>query len=720
MPLPRKSPARPGKPVGARPTAAGRAASWATGLSRAPSRSGLRRGFLLGAILTLWMAGLVTRLYDLQIVQYVDLLGRAQRQQQHTIEIAPQRGAIFDRQMNPLAMSLAVDSVYAVPSEIPDPTMVAKLLAPALSLDENDLLGRFKAFRTFCWVKRKTASEEAIRVRELNLKGIYLQREAKRFYPKGELAAPVVGYVGLDDRGLGGLEYSQDNLIRGNPGKVLIASDARRRSFSSTEWPGRPGKNVVLTLDEKIQYIAERELAKAVQTWKAEGGVVIVQNPNTGEILGMASLPTFDPNEFGKSSAKDWQNRGVGWVFEPGSTFKVVSLTAALEEGLTTPEEVINCQEGSIVLAGHVIHDHKRYGDLTVTQIITNSSDVGAIKLGLRLGEDRLYRYIRNFGFGAKTEIELPGEERGLLKPPNGWSGISIGEIAMGQEVGVTPLQLVTTFSAIANGGMLYTPRIVHDVFFEEAHEPLLPASGRRVVSERTAAMARSIFAQVVEKGTGTPARLNGYTAAGKTGTAQKIDASGRYSKSHYVASFVGFAPVQHPAITILVVIDTPVGAIYGTEVAAPAFRSIAEQTLGYLNVPQDSPSRWPQLVTSVPARIPGQKRGVRAGYLPKDAELLGAATSSVRPASFSKTVALEAPADPLPDKASPGTLVMDNGPLVTVPDLSGLAARRVAEQCQKLGLDLNVTGSGLVVEQEPPAGSRVPEGTAISVRLAR
>jgi len=448
--------------------------------------------------------------------------------------------------------------------------------------------------------------------------------------------------------------------------------------------------------------------------------VVIVQNPNTGEILAMASQPTFDPSDFGKSSAQDWQNRGVGWVLEPGSTFKLVSLSAALEEGLTTPEEVINCQEGSIVLAGHVIHDHKPFGDLTVTQVIANSSNVGAIKLGLRLGEDRLYRYIRNFGFGAKTEIELPGEERVLLKPPHGWSGISIGEISIGQEVGVTPLQLVTAFSAIANGGMLYTPRIVHDVFFEEAHEPLLPASGRRVVSERTAERAKSIFTEVVEKGTGTPARLNGYSAAGKTGTAQKIDPSRRYSKSHYVASFVGFAPVPHPAITILVAIDMPVGAIYGTEVAAPVFRSIAEQTLGYLNVPQDSPSRWPQLVTSVPAGIPGQKRRVHAGYLPKDAELLGAAASTVRPASFLKTVASEAPADPLSEKTSPGTLVMDDGPLVTVPDFSGLAARRVAEQCQKIGLDLNVMGSGLVVEQEPPAGSRVPEGTAVSVRLER
>jgi cell division protein FtsI (penicillin-binding protein 3) len=623
--------------------------------------------------------------------------------------------------MNPLAMSLGVESIYAVPSEIPDPVMVARLLAPILRVEANDLLGRFQACRSFCWVKRKVAAEEAARVHELNLQGIFGQREAKRFYPKGELAAHVVGYVGMDDRGLAGLEYALDDAIKGRPGRVLVASDARRQSFYSTEWAGRPGKNVVLTLDEKIQYIAAKVLAETVEKWKAAGGAVIVQDPNTGEILALASQPTFNPNEYAQSPPEALVDRGIGWVYEPGSTFKMVTLAAALEEHLTNPQEVINCQEGSITLAGHVIHDHKPFGDLTVTDVLVDSSDVGAIKLGLRLGEERLYRYMHSFGFGSKTQIELPGEERGLLKPPGRWSGISIGEISMGQEIGVTPLQLISAFSAIANGGILFGSRIVQDVFLEKKHDALPPVSGRRVVSEQTAAMMKQMFVQVVERGTGTPARLNGYSAGGKTGTAQKVDASGRYSKSHYVSSFVGFAPVVRPAITILVVIDSPVGAIYGTEVAAPAFRSIAEQTLDYMNVPQDNPSRWPPMLTSAPAGPHVQKRADRAGLLPLESEFAGAATSTFRPASFARTGLPEVSARRAP-AATPAehTLVVNDGPSVSVPDFVGWAARRVAEECQKLGLELNASGSGLVVEQDPPAAQCVPAGTRIWVHLAR
>jgi cell division protein FtsI (penicillin-binding protein 3) len=680
----------------------------------------LSRGLLLGGMLAFWMLALTARLYYFQVIHYLDWVARAQRQQQHTIEVAPQRGTIFDRQMNPLAMSLGVDSIFAVPCEIPDPSMVAHLLAPALGLDPDELLGRFKAFHTFCWVKRKASAEEATRVSELNLKGIYSLRETKRFYPKGELAASVVGYVGLDDTGLAGLEHATNEVIKGRPGRVLVACDARHRSFGSTELQGQPGKNVVLTLDEKVQYIAEKALAEAVENWHAAGGTVLVQNPNTGEILAMASQPTFNPNEYGKSPPEALTNRAIGWVYEPGSTFKLVALSAALEEGLTNPSEVIYCQEGSIELAGRVIHDHKPFGNLTVTDVMVDSSDVGAIKLGLRVGQERLYRYIRAFGFGSKTDIELQGEERGLLKPPNRWSGISIGEISMGQEVGVTPLQLLTAYSAIANGGMLYQPRIVHDVFIHQQHDPLPPVSGHRVLSQHTAETMKQIFAGVVERGTGVPAQLNGYSAAGKTGTAQRAE-NGTYSKSHYVSSFVGFAPVTRPAVTILVVIDSPVGAIYGTTVAAPVFRSIAEQTLGYLNVLQDNPSRWPQIVSSAPAGALGQKRRVPVGPLPKDPELLRAATSPVQPAAFLKTVPSQTFAESGPDApAGSGTLLLDGGPLVAVPDFSGWAARRVAEECQKLGLELNVSGSGLAVEQNPPAASRVAVGTRVWVRLAR
>jgi cell division protein FtsI (penicillin-binding protein 3) len=668
-----------------------------------------RRSLFLAGMLALWIVGLVARLYQLEVISYAELLSRAQRQQQRTIEVAPQRGTIYDRLMQPLAMSLAVDSVYAVPSEMPDRHLEAKLLASALKLDRQDLEGQFQTFKTFCWVKRKVTSQEGERVRGLDLKGVYFQKEMKRFYPKGSLGAQVLGYAGMDDKGLAGLEYSLDKEIRGTPGRVLVDTDARRKSFHSTEWQGEPGDNVVLTLDENIQYIAERALDAAVKKWKAADGIVIVQNPNTGEILAMASSPTFDPNHYAKSKPSDWINRAVGWIYEPGSTFKIVTVSAALQEGLARPSDVIDCQMGAIVLAGHTIHDHKPYGDLTVEQVLVNSSDVGAIKLGLRLGSDRLYRYIRSFGFGSDTDIRLPGEERGLLKPPDRWSGISVGEISMGQEVGVTPLQMVSAYSAIANGGMLMRPSIVHDVYRGDRHELIPPAPGRRIVSQHTADQMRRMFEKVVEEGTGMPARIPGYTVGGKTGTAQKIDASGTYSKTHYIASFIGFAPVSRPAITVLVVIDSPVGAIYGTEVAAPVFKSITEQTLGYLNVPQDNPSWWPQLASSA-AGSSRQKREGRVAFLPTGPEPSRAATSAVQRVSFR----------PPSDKTAQSTVVLNDGPLTPVPDFSGLSVRRAAEECQALGLDLSFEGSGLAVQQSPHAGTQVAAGTRVWLKFAR
>ena len=557
-----------------------------------PDRSRLeRRRLIVRVICLVWLACVVARLYYFQVIQYVELLSRAQRQQQHTIEVAPHRGAIFDRQMNPLAMSLGVDSVFAVPSELTEPQMVASLLAPVLAVDADEIRIRFQAAHSFCWVKRRVTPKEAARVRDLNLKGIYFQRETKRFYPKGKLAGQAIGYVGLDDKGLGGIEYILDDQIKGKPGRVLLATDARRRTFHSTEWVGVPGKNVVLTLDEKIQYIAEKALAEEVANAHAAGGAVIVQNPNTGEILALANQPAFDPNNIDGSSPASRLNRAVGWVYEPGSTFKLIPVAAALEEKLASPTEMIDCQGGRIVLAGHTIHDDKPHYVLSFTDMVAESSDVGAIKMGLRLGEDRLYRYIRAFGIGSKTGIELPGEERGLLQPPSRWSGISIGEMSIGQEAAVTPLQMVTMYSAIANGGILFQPRIVHDVFLGSQHDDRPPAAGHRVLSEHTAETVRKILAAVVDHGTGRSAQLAGYTSAGKTGTAQKVDANGTYSHSLHIASFIGFAPATHPAVTILVVVDSPVGVYYGAEVAAPVFRSIAEQTLGYLNVPQDNPS---------------------------------------------------------------------------------------------------------------------------------
>ena len=601
-----------------------------------PDRSRLeRRRLTIGVLCFVWFAGVAARLYFLQVIQYVEFISRAQRQQQRTIEVAPQRGVIYDRQMNPLAMSLAVDSVYAVPSELTEPKMVASLLAPVLGLDAGELGDRFQAVHSFCWVKRRVTTEEATRARDLNLKGVYFQSETKRFYPKGELAAQAVGYVGLDDNGLGGIEYSLDGAIKGKPGRVLLASDARGRTFHSSEWAGTPGKNVVLTLDEKIQYIAEKALAEAVANAHAAGGVAIVQNPNTGEILALANQPTFDPNDVNGSSVAARLDRAVGWVYEPGSTFKLIAVAGALEEKLATPDEMIDCQGGKIVLAGHMIHDAEPHYVLSLTDMVAESSDVGTIKLAMRLGEDRLYRYIRSFGIGARTGVELPGEERGLLQPPSRWSRISIGEMSIGQEAAVTPLQMITMYSAIANGGILFQPRIVHDVFTGSHHDALPPAAGHRAVSEQTAEMLRKILYAVVDHGSGKAAQLAGYTSAGKTGTAQKVTANGTYNHTLHIGSFIGFAPVTNPAVTILVVIDSPVGAYYGAEVAAPVFRSIAEQTLGYLNVPQDNPSQSPRIITPKPAKPLRPETGRPRGVPSSGSELLWSCHVSRRAGIF-------------------------------------------------------------------------------------
>jgi cell division protein FtsI (penicillin-binding protein 3) len=469
-----------------------------------------RRALALAVMFALWIVGLNVRLFQLQIVRYGEFLTRAQRQQRRTIEVSPKRGVIYDRNFRELAMSASVDSIFAVPADIPAPETVADLLGRVLGIDPAELLARMKGSRSFCWVKRKVDPLEAERVRALNLKGIYFQKESKRFYPKGELAAHILGYVGLDENGLAGVEVMFDKQVRGRPGMLLIQADARRRWYGRSERPPDPGENVVLTLDEKIQFIAERELAAAVGATRALAGTVVVMVPGTGEVLAMANRPTFNPNAYAQAPAEAWMNRAISAAYEPGSTFKLVTIAAALEEHLTRPDEPIDCQMGSIEIFGHRIHDHKPFGMLTVTQVIANSSDVGAIKLGLRLGDERMYRYMRALGFGAPTGIGLPGEARGLTRPPERWSKISIGAISMGQEVGVTPMQLLTAVSAIANGGRLVAPRIVRETFHQSParRDGVLfaapqgvgeaAADARQVLSPETANQVRNMMREAV------------------------------------------------------------------------------------------------------------------------------------------------------------------------------------------------------------------------------
>src|SRR5215813_6477421 len=511
------------------------------------------RLYYLAGFLAFWFLLICVRLVWLHLIAYGDYTQKAARQQQRSIEVAPVRGNIYDRNGNELAMTIAVDSVFAVPSEVPDIHTTSVMLARILKTDALETESHMRASRAFAWVVRKIDPATSARIRAMNLRGIYLQKESKRFYPKRELAAQVLGYVGLDDEGLGGVEREFDKQLTGKPGKMLISMDAKRRWFGRVEREPDSGENLVLTLDEKIQYIAERELHKAIGDTHAEAGTIVVENPHTGEVLALANWPDFDPNSFNHASPSSLKNRAVSDIYEPGSTFKVVTLSAALEEKLTNPDEVIDCQMGSIVVSGRLIHDHKAYGALTVTQVLENSSDVGAIKLALRLGDERFDRYIRAFGFGSQTGIELPGETRGLTKPASRWSKVSIGAISMGQEIGVSPMQLIAMATTIANDGVFVPPRIIAGTTPPRSTPQLIAfhaAAGRRVISLLTAAEMKQMLEGVVLRGTGKKAILDGYSSAGKTGTAQKIDPlTGRYSKSHYIASFSGFAPVMQQVL---------------------------------------------------------------------------------------------------------------------------------------------------------------------------
>src|SRR6478735_1067825 len=681
-----------------------------------------KRLYILLSFLLFWFLVICGRLVWLQIINYGDYTQRAAKQQQRSIEVSPVRGNIYDRRGNELAMTVNVDSVFAVPSEVPDVHSTSQVLARVLKADSSEIEGHMRGSRAFAWIARKIDNATSARVRALNLKGIYFQKESKR---------------------------------TGKPGKMLITMDNKRRWLGRVEKQPDPGENVVLTIDEKIQYIVERELARAIDETHAEAGTVIVQNPHTGEVLALANWPTFNPNVFNKVNPQALKNRSVSDVYEPGSTFKLVTLAAALEEKITNPDEVVDCQMGSIVVNGLRIHDHHPYAGLTVTQILEHSSDVGAIKIALRLGEERFDRYIRAFGFGTQTRIELPGETRGLTKPVSRWSKVSIGAISMGQEIGVSPVQLASMVSMIANDGLYVAPRIVAGTTAPRSTPQLIafhPSMGRRVISPLTAAQMKHMMEGVVLRGTGKKAILDGYSSAGKTGTAQKIDANGRYSHRQHIASFAEFAPVNDPAVTVLVVLDSPTKGYPkdgDREAAAPVFARIAQQVLAYMNVPHDvelqDPRRlWlrahvkeddisegapdyiageqtpgdvppaPQMPTPMapsPALQDPRLRPVAAGKSTLASAALPAVSAppaTVQPASF------KAPEQPR------GTVVLDVAGGTLVPDFRGKSLRTALEEAESAGLELEVSGSGVGQDQSPAAGSRIPPGAHVSVRFGR
>jgi cell division protein FtsI (penicillin-binding protein 3) len=735
----------------------------------------------------LWAAAISGRLFWLQIVRHREFVERAAKQQQRTFEVAPRRGVLYDRNLRELAMTVLADSVYADPSQISDKRAAARTLAALVHTDPEDALttedqiaARLNAGHNFAWIARRVTPQVTATVKALNMKGIYFQKEFQRFYPDSQIAAQMLGYVGVDDNGLGGLEEKFDGDLHGSPGLMYTAMDARRKVLGSTEREPEPGRNLVLTIDENIQFMAERALDHAMEKTQALNGTVVVQDVHTGQILALAIRPTFNPNQFRHTTPLLLRDHAVSDVYEPGSTFKLVTYAAAMDANVAKPDDMIDCQGGQINLFGSVIHDDKSdrgIGTVTVATGLARSSDVAVIKLALKLGPDRLYNYIRAFGFGQRSGIELPGETRGLLRPVSRWQPASIGYVAIGQEEAVTPIQLVSMVSTIANGGVYLPPHVLMPEDAISATNPLqksaapqvpqvpkpvklgedlpnpLPSGAHRVISTMAAAQMRKMMEGVVLFGTGKSAQLNGYSSGGKTGTAQKIDpATHRYNGSLHIASFAGFAPVNNPVIAVSIILDSPKGAYYGAAVSAPVFTEVAQQVLEYLGVPHDIDLR--PMTTASKKEPPvkedddaAQTDNIQALYeaandLPSDDPLLSAqaaanpqptpatvqtaslpaSPNSGRPTGNAASLPSRASAQPSQSTSQPpaNTVVVADAAQMRVPSLLGLSVRQVIEEAGSAGLEVEIAGSGTAREQAPNPGAMVAPGTKIVVRCAR
>jgi cell division protein FtsI (penicillin-binding protein 3) len=660
-----------------------------------------RRVYLLIAVMGVWGMVIGSRLFFLQVVKSAGFRKRADDQQQQAVDILPPRGFIYARDGSELAGSIQAKSAFAVPREVADVQATARKIAALIGKSaaeiESDLLeGKDKQLH-FVWIKRKVSDSEFASLDGAKIPGLHFQEESQRFYPNGELAAHVLGYVGVDEQGLGGLEYQYNDTVKGESGRVTYIRDGHRKNYNQIETPAQQGASLLTTLDMTIQHFVEQEVREAEERTHAKEISVIVTDPNNGQILAMANYPTFNPNSYNLSSAEARQNVSIAHTYEPGSTFKILTVGAALEEGLTTPDDRIDCLGGAIIVAGQRIRDHKSFGVLSVSEILEKSSDVGAITLGLRLKEERMAKYIKLYGFGHQTGIDLPGEQRGLTKPISQWNRSSIGYISMGQEVGVTPLQVVSLVSMVANGGILYKPYVVQEV--RDPQQGVLSHTepeGQRVMSLKSAQEMQGMLEKVVTDGTAKSAKLEGYRAAGKTGTAQKANPAGGYYANKLIASFTGYAPVSKPAIAMVVVVDEPVGSHMGGEVAAPIFKAIADKVMHYKGMVPDVQDYAPRRYTATPVKRPAE------------------AAPAARPAGVGemKVVPVNIPAASLSGKTyEPGD--------IEVGDFRGQSLRQSVADIRRLGLEVKSEGSGRVSQQFPPAGARVRFGTVVEIRLS-
>ncbi len=554
------------------------------------------RRYVLLLLLLCGFGVVLFRLVTLQVLQAAELSVQADRQHQKTVSLEGARGTIVDRHGKILAMNVEVPSVFGVPTTVDSPLKTARQLSPILHVRTDELERRLRQDRRFVWLARKLDPEQGRRLDRLSLDGIGVVMEGRRFYPKGPLLAHVLGFSGMDGEGLEGVEHRYEPYLHGEKRMMVLQRDALGHTVfpkGMTERSPTPGHSLTLTIDEVIQYIVERELEDAVGRARAKSGTVIVLDPKTGAVLAMAVSPRFDPNAVSALSPDRWRNRALTDAYEPGSTMKAMMAAAAIEERVVRPNTMVFGEHGRMTVANTVIHDHERLGWISFAQVIQKSSNIGAAKTGMALGEHRLYRYLQAFGFGQRTEIDLPGEGVGLVRDPKDWGRRSVASISIGQEIGVTPLQMVSAVAAIANDGMLMKPYVVSEIRDADNHilRQVPPQAKRRVISPETARSVTKILEGVVTDGTGTNAAIPGFRVAGKTGTAQKIDPrTGAYSASRFVASFTGYAPADNPQLAMIVVIDEPQGDTLGGAVAAPVFSRVGEQVLSYLGVPANAP----------------------------------------------------------------------------------------------------------------------------------
>ena len=638
------------------------------------------RIYVTGICFLLVLGVIFLRAYQLQIVEGSKLSSLAKEGYTGRLIFTTQRGSIFDRNGKELAVSIEVGSVCSYPKMVRDKTRTAALIARALDLDRRDILKKLQSSRSFVWIKRKVTPEEIKRVRELNLTGIELTKESRRYYPSMETGAHVIGFASQDNKGIEGIELHHNWYLEGQEIRLNRIHDALGRSllFDGPKTENHDPYNLILTLDKDISYKAQRALRKAVQRSGAGSGVCIVMRPRTGEILAMAVVPEFNPNIFWRFRPYEWRNRAVTDCFEPGSTLKAFLLAAALEDGVITPETVLNCERGEYAIGDYVIHDSRPFGMLPVREIIRFSSNIGAIKIGQRLGAKRFHYYLQRFGFGERTGIDFPGERKGTLKSIKDTSLVGQNTLYFGQGMSASLIQLAMAFGAIANGGHLMKPYLVKSIVDQRGKviREFYPSVRRDIIKPETAKQVRRILEGVVRKGGTAPkAAIKGYPVAGKTGTAQKVDPITKtYSKKDFVAFFCGFAPSDSPAIVILVALDKPQGKPYGGIVAAPVFSDVGGWTLNHLNV--------------TPAFPPATARHERAGQR-----------------NFS-----------YPPEKDKGMVVLHPDLPGTIPNVKGLGVREVLKKAKRLGLKVIVKGSGLAVEQSPAPGTRLRKHRLLTV----